>query len=643
MIDTPTSVLFVVVPFLPEHQPALGVSSLLAVLRDKGMRGRVSYLNLAYRQRIGPDLYFLLSRAVPPELLLGEMIFARALWGENAASWESYVERFLPAYETFARQVPRGLDEQDALSLQAETWSAVADRLRQMHDEAPALTEAWADAIIDEAPSVVAFTSTFQQNAAALALARAIRRRVPREAMPIIFGGANCEADMGRALADNFAVIDAVHSGEGEAAIDSLLDRVRSADHTTRFSAGPSITDLDALPVPAFDDYFDAIAGTDLEAKANLVAESSRGCWWGAKSHCTFCGLNGTTMAYRSKTPARFTEEILALSSEYGRTTFLMADNILDLNYLKTVFPELIARGAAIQMFYETKSNLRKDQLELMAAAGVIDIQPGIESLSTAILRLMKKGTSCLQNIQLLKWAEEFGVNVKWNFLYGFPGEDPAEYDKMRARMPLLAHLPPPSGCARIRLDRFSPYWAQPDAYDLRGLRHYWAYDFVYSGLPPEQRARLAYFFEYALPTDADPTAYVSSCVDAINDWRAAYTRGASLEVVAERGAHVIVDSRYDATPTRTAVTDGEWRLLLALDHYRGDADVASIGEGIDGATLSTLIDRGWVICEKGTYLSLVLDRSARNRVVDRRVAIQLSAIGLDGHVSDDVVRPALA
>ena len=60
---------------------------------------------------------------------------------------------------------------------------------------------------------------------------------------------------------------------------------------------------------------------------------------------------------------------------------------------------------------------LRKSQLQTMVAGGVTRIQPGIESLSTSILRLMRKGTSRLQNIQLLKWCADLQLNVAWNFL----------------------------------------------------------------------------------------------------------------------------------------------------------------------------------------------------------------------------------
>ena len=46
---------------------------------------------------------------------------------------------------------------------------------------------------------------------------------------------------------------------------------------------------------PTSRDYFRALdaSGAAPDVAPTLLFETSRGCWWGAKSHCTFCGLNG--------------------------------------------------------------------------------------------------------------------------------------------------------------------------------------------------------------------------------------------------------------------------------------------------------------------------------------------------------------
>src|SRR4029078_9458024 len=61
---------------------------------------------------------------------------------------------------------------------------------------------------------IVGFSSTFQQNIPSLALARELKRRHP--GVKILFGGANCEDEMGRELHRSFPFLDVVCSGEAD-------------------------------------------------------------------------------------------------------------------------------------------------------------------------------------------------------------------------------------------------------------------------------------------------------------------------------------------------------------------------------------------------------------------------------------------
>jgi len=149
-----------------------------------------------------------------------------------------------------------------------------------------------------------------------------------------------------------------------------------------------------------------------------------------------------------------------------------------------------------VTLFYETKSNLKKEQVRLLRDAGVTMIQPGIESFSDEVLRLMKKGVSGLQNIQLLKWCKEIGVEPLWNFLLGFPGETPDEYARMAAVMARVCHLPGPTGVTAIRLDRFSPNFIDAAQFGFTRVRPLPFYGFIYD-LPEDTRRNLAYYFSY--------------------------------------------------------------------------------------------------------------------------------------------------
>jgi ribosomal peptide maturation radical SAM protein 1 len=158
------------------------------------------------------------------------------------------------------------------------------------------------------------------------------------------------------------------------------------------------------------------------------------------------------------------------------------------------VLPRLSAAGGIYSLFYETKANLKREQVKLLAEAGVRWIQPGIESLDDNILRLIAKGNSTLINLQLLKWCSEFGIHASWNMLSGIPGESDRWYLEMAKWLPSIFHLQPPSGVCRIRYDRFSPYHMRPQEFGLT-LEPSRAYGYVYP-LSREALMRLAYSFE---------------------------------------------------------------------------------------------------------------------------------------------------
>ena len=269
---------------------------------------------------------------------------------------------------------------------------------------------------------------------------------------------------MGAEVIRQFPFVDAVVSGEGDLVFADLVERILAGDASIempgvytrggrsfvspgdRYAWAPMVRDMDALPVPDYDEFFEQweLAHLDERERTTIQFETSRGCWWGERHHCTFCGLNGATMTYRSKSSQRALDELVALTDRYPGHPVSVVDNILDHRYFKDFMPALAARRLDLELFYEVKANLKKAQVRLLRDAGVRVIQPGIESFSTRVLDIMRKGERGLHNIQLLKWCKELGVTPVWNLLWGFPGEPPEEYRAMADLLPLLTHLAPP-------------------------------------------------------------------------------------------------------------------------------------------------------------------------------------------------------
>ncbi len=128
------------------------------------------------------------------------------------------------------------------------------------------------------------------------------------------------------------------------------------------------------------------------------------------------------------------------------------------MSYFKTLLPRLAEWGGLDELFLESRSNLTRDQVSMLSAAGVRLFQPGVESLDSEMLAYMGKGTTLLQNVQFLKWALEYELYPTWNLLYGFPNEPAEAYRRMYELIPSIAHLFPPLDVSPVLLVRFSPF-----------------------------------------------------------------------------------------------------------------------------------------------------------------------------------------
>jgi ribosomal peptide maturation radical SAM protein 1 len=598
-----------VVPFADVARPAIGVSLLKAGLARRGFSSRIFYFNIDFAATIGEEVYTHISDHAPSDSMVGEWMFADLVFGDR-----------LPPEHEYVRNVLSGVTAPDMVR-------RILDARRGRAEFVEHCTEA----LRATGAPIVGFTTTFHQTNACLAIAKRLKEM---SRPPVVcFGGANCEGEMGLEMIRSFPWIDYVCTREGDAVFPEFVDRLlRQGDareltgflhrgESTRLTYPPMVENMDELPFPDYDDYIETLKGSSLDGvvKPEIQIEAARGCWWGAKHHCTFCGLNGDTMPYRSKSPDRVFEELKHLYNRYGFKRIDSVDNILDHRYLSTVFPRLIDEGIELEMFYEVKSNLKHWQLAIMRRGGIVSIQPGIESFSTEILKRMKKGVSGAQNIQLLKWAEELGLIPAWNILAGFPGESPAEYEKMAALLPLLTHLAPPTGCAPIRLDRFSPLFDNATAVGLRRVRPTLAYYYVFP-LGRRELARLAYFFDFDYEDGRKPETYITGLQNEILKWRDARFRDdvqrPKLDLLlGDDGTAQVFDTRLCAVAAEHRLAGLDAQLLVACDAAKPRAALerqfaASHGPDAVGDGLERLVAARLVVKIDDQFLSLPVLRN---------------------------------
>ncbi|MBV8644473.1 MAG: RiPP maturation radical SAM C-methyltransferase [Candidatus Eremiobacteraeota bacterium] len=511
-----------------------------------------------------------------------------------------------------------------------------------LHRDAPAWIDEQADAIVAEGWDVVGFTSTFMQNVPSLALARALKARDPR--IVTVMGGCNLDGPQGAAIHRAFPQIDYVVRGEGERAFPALL---RALGAGTGFDAIPglcwrdgvharandeaALLPINEVPCPDYDGYFAQLDASvvGVVAKPSLVLEAARGCWWGEKHHCKFCGLNGSGMKFRSKHPDRVWDDIAHLVARHQTLDVIMVDNILDHRYFQTLLPKVAASGWDLRVHYEIKANLKPEQMRMLREARITHVQPGIESLSSHVLDLMDKGVSGPQNVATIREGQNEGLTVSWNHLYGFPGETDADYESVVAQIPALVHLQPPSGAQRIAIERFSPYFNEP-ALGFDDKRPADFYPVVYD-LPRETLEEMVFFF------DASPHGIAGTLEDqlkgAIARWKDVHpTSTLHAEELADgwrfvdrragwpQRDHVFTGARDHAALAALFEPSSAASLQRALDARGIDADAAWIDD-----LLARLKTDGLAFEQRGKYV-LVANRFDASTIKMAGVLAQAAA-----------------
>jgi ribosomal peptide maturation radical SAM protein 1 len=647
-------VVLISMPFGELFSPSMGLSLLKGALNRDGVSSIVRYFGLPFAKRIGRSLYDMLSSddRVSARHLAGEWLFAQALFNRTDADDTAYFDNIL--------RCRSGWVIDDVAPLHHATIRRLADARRHVE---PFLDQC-ANEVLAVHPRLVGFTSVFQQHVASLALARRLKERAPD--VTILFGGSNCEGVMGAETVRQFPFVDAAVSGEGDLIFPEIVHRVfkgaslaglegvKTRETVKReflfgsFDNAPPVRDMNALPYPDFDDFFAEFNATGFKStwQPRLFFETSRGCWWGEKKHCTFCGLNGQTMEFRSKSGTRALEELTFLVERHPGCEIQVVDNILDMRYFNDFLPALASSNLDVELFYETKANLKKEQVRALRDAGVTRIQPGIESFSDAVLALMRKGVTALQNIQLLKWCTELGVQPYWNVLWGFPGEPADDYRRMAEIVPLLTHLTAPIGFGGLRLDRFSPNFFDAAQLGFTNVRPLPAYQYVYP-LPAPAVANLAYHFGFDYARAQRVDEYIGPLLTELRAWKA--LTGESTLFHADVGATLVIcDTRPVARSAVTVLSDLDRLLYLQCDDV---ADVrrlitvaAAAGYDITEESIVTRLEalciNGLMLRDGRRYLALAVRLGAYKpaRLARRALRNTIARGQIDAHVAHELL-----
>ena len=233
--------------------------------------------------------------------------------------------------------------------------------------------------------------------------------------------------------------VDFIVQGEGEYAIRDIVAG-KVADRIVRY---PRISDLDTLPMPAWDCFVDLPYEWGMKLIGDgpvFTMNTSRGCPF----RCAFCSVNSVWgRKYTSFSAERIISDIEHLVHTYGAKGIYFREDNFTLNEgrLMTFCDLLLRKNLGISWVCETRvSNLSEELVQLMARAGAKGFYFGVESGSQRMLDLMRKDITVDQIRDAFRWCRDSGIKTIASTIIGVPGETEAD---LRQTNELLEEIKP--------------------------------------------------------------------------------------------------------------------------------------------------------------------------------------------------------
>jgi len=284
----------------------------------------------------------------------------------------------------------------------------------------------------DQGPEIVAFrtsTPTFEWD---LRVARVIKTVLN---VKTIFFGPHVALFPEQTIEQSF--VDAIVLGEPESVIAEFCEKRdfssckgvwhKEGDEVLKNPPSNFITNLDLLPPPAWDLLpYRAYSGGKLMRNLTpfVTALTSRGCPHGC-IYCPYPVAQGRKIRVRS--PENVVDELDWLVNELRIRSVLFRDPefALSRNRVFAICEGILQQGLRLAWRCETRmENLDEEMISIMAKAGCIGINLGVETINAEVLRRMnRKPLSQERAIRLIKACEKRDIETFCFFILGLPGE----------------------------------------------------------------------------------------------------------------------------------------------------------------------------------------------------------------------------
>ncbi len=627
-------VLLASLPWTSLVEPSLGLGILKSELQRNSIDARVSHLNLLLLKHMRASTYVSIANM----FALNEFLFT--YFFEQNLSKEQLSELSIKIDEAISNNTFQSDDRYNDRESIAKLFLNLRNKI------IPDYIIECVEQIESYNPTMVGFTCMFDQTIPSLVIAKLLKIRNPT--LFIVLGGYALEGVPGKQIIESFDFIDCIAYGEGEKVITQLalasvgkesLENIPDILFRDKKSSEVSISKiskkqikLDESPCPNYDDFISDIdfleKELEIKIKWNTIPiETSRGCWWGQKKHCIFCGIDDVTMKYRQRSVENTISILSELRTKYNTPYFRISDYILPHTYYNDLLPYLakLEEGNKYVFTCEIKANIKEEQFELLKDAGFIEVQPGIESFSSNILRKMDKGVSAIQNIYCIILGLKHTVQVNYNIIYGFPDDEVEDYKEMIKTIPLLYHLNPPSSRIKVAITRFAPLQTNPKRFGFtEPYKHHPGYNVLFSKKFLAEHnfdlSNYCYYFESPYSNSSE-LEYLYNMLDyQVDYWRSIHQEREVYLIYECKGESIkFIDTRFDETPIIK-----EYNNKFKEVYFYCAGQISSINEISEKTSFNTsevkkilnrLVEDRIVYNEGSKYLGLALAESCYENI----------------------------
>ncbi len=268
---------------------------------------------------------------------------------------------------------------------------------------------------------------------------RAIKERYPGHT--VVLGGVGSK-DVEDKILRKFPWIDIVCRSEAERSGIELMKTLTEKGNISKVKGisyrdgaeirhNPDcerIKNLNSIPFPAFHKI-------DLKKYAGYGMMTSRGCPY----PCTFCSVAPVwNLESYSRSPKNIVDEMKFLHQEAGVDLFLFQDEffVSGKKHVTDFCRELTNTGLGLEWKAFGRVNLMDEEMmKAMADCGCLELRFGIESGSEKILKMIKKGFTAKETLELIPRAIDIFPRVDTFYIWGFPFETIEDFNQTLFQM----------------------------------------------------------------------------------------------------------------------------------------------------------------------------------------------------------------